>query len=188
VIINQLTGLHQHIGNWPGKTIERAEDTLHFRGYTIDIIDLPGIYSLSTFSLEESFSREFIAKEKPDLVINVVDASILERNLFFTLQLLELETPMILALNQIDMAKSKGISVDCERLQTLIGIPVVPVIAIKGIGLFELVDAAIQLIEQDNPAQPVLHYGEEVENCIQQVMKELDTSPLLFPARYMAIS
>jgi len=187
VIFNQLTGLHQHIGNWPGKTIERAEGTLHFHGYTIDIIDLPGIYSLSTFSLEESISREFIAKEKPDLVINVVDASILERNLFFTLQLLELETPMILALNQIDMAKSKGISVDCERLQTLIGIPVVPVIAIKGIGLFEIVDAAIQLIEQDNPAQPVLHYGEEVENCIQQVKKELDPLLLLFPARYTAI-
>jgi len=109
VIFNQLTGLHQHIGNWPGKTVEKAEGTLHFKGYTVDIIDLPGIYSLSTFSIEELISREYIATEKPDLVINVVDASLLERNLFFTLQLLELETPLLIAVNQVDMAKKKGI-------------------------------------------------------------------------------
>ncbi|MCZ2808459.1 MAG: 50S ribosome-binding GTPase, partial [Candidatus Bathyarchaeota archaeon] len=111
VIFNYLTGLHQHVGNWPGKTVEKSEGTLHFKGYTIDIIDLPGIYSLSTFSLEELVSREYIAVERPDLVINVLDASVLERNLFFTLQLMELETPIIIALNQIDMAKSKGIEI-----------------------------------------------------------------------------
>ena len=105
VIFNHLTGLHQHIGNWPGKTVERAEGTLHFKGYTIDIIDLPGIYSLSTYSLEEVISRKYIAIEKPNIVINVVDASVLERNLFFTLQMIELETPMIIALNQMDIAK-----------------------------------------------------------------------------------
>ena len=119
VIFNQLTGLHQHIGNWPGKTVEKAEGTLHFKGYTIDIIDLPGIYSLSTFSIEELVSREYIATEKPDLVINVVDASLLERNLFFTLQLLELETPLIVALNQIDMAKKKGIMIDYEKAENI---------------------------------------------------------------------
>jgi len=86
VIFNYLTGLHQHIGNWPGKTVERAEGTLHFKGYTIDIVDLPGIYSLSTYSLEELVSRKYIAVERPNVVINVVDASVLERNLFFTLR------------------------------------------------------------------------------------------------------
>ena len=91
VIFNHLTGLHQHIGNWPGKTVEKAEGTLHFEGHTIDVIDLPGIYSLSTFSIEELISREYIAVENPDLVINVVDASVLERNLFFTLQLVDLK-------------------------------------------------------------------------------------------------
>ncbi|MEM3958566.1 MAG: FeoB small GTPase domain-containing protein, partial [Thermoproteota archaeon] len=85
VIFNHLTKLHQHIGNWPGKTVEKAEGTLHFKGYTVDVVDLPGIYSLSTYSIEESISRRFIAVEKPDVVINVVDASVLERNLFFTL-------------------------------------------------------------------------------------------------------
>jgi ferrous iron transport protein B len=119
VIFNQLTGLHQHIGNWPGKTVEKAEGTLHFKGYTIGFIDLPGIYSLSTYSIEELVSREYIATEKPDLVINVVDASLLERNLFFTLQLLELETPLLVALNQIDMAKKKGIIIDYEKAEKL---------------------------------------------------------------------
>ena len=99
VIFNQLTGLHQHIGNWPGKTVEKAEGTLNFKGYTIDFVDLPGIYSLSTYSIEELVSREYIATEKPDLVINVVDASLLERNLFFTLQLLELEAHLLIAVN-----------------------------------------------------------------------------------------
>jgi ferrous iron transport protein B len=187
VLFNHLTGLHQHIGNWPGKTIARAEGTLHFRGYTIDVIDLPGIYSLSTFSLEESISREYISSEKPDLVINVIDASILERNLFFTLQLLELETPMILALNQIDMAESKGVHIDYAQLETQLGIPVVPVIAIKGIGIYELIDAAIQLIEDDAHIPPMLPYGEEVENCIQQIITELDASHLTYPPRYTAI-
>src|SRR4030042_3581178 len=82
VIFNYLTGLHQHVGNWPGKTVEKALGTLRFKDYTIDIVDLPGIYSLSTFSLEEVVSRQYIAKERPDLVINVVDAAVLERNLF----------------------------------------------------------------------------------------------------------
>jgi ferrous iron transport protein B len=187
VIFNHLTGLHQHIGNWPGKTVERAEGTLHFRDYNLDIIDLPGIYSLSTFSLEESISREYIASEKPDLVINVVDASILERNLFFTLQLLELETPMILALNQIDMAESKGIKIDFTQLETQLGIPVVPVVAVKGIGIFELIDTAIQLIEEATYKPSILSYGEEVENCIQQIITKLDASHLTYPLRYTAI-
>jgi len=131
VIFNQLTGLHQHIGNWPGKTVEKAEGTLHFKGYTIDIIDLPGIYSLSTFSMEELISRDYIATEKPDLVINVVDASLLERNLFFTLQLLELETPLIIALNQVDMAKKKGIIIDYEKAEKILGVPVIPTVAVS---------------------------------------------------------
>ena len=142
-IFNYLTGLHQHVGNWPGKTVERAEGTLHFKNYIIDIIDLPGIYSLSTYSLEEIVSRQYIAVERPDLVINVVDASVLERNLFFTLQLMELETPMIIALNQLDIAKKKGIEIDVEKLEKLLGVPVIPTVAIKGIGIFQLLERAV---------------------------------------------
>jgi len=107
VIFNQLTGLNQTIGNWPGKTVEKAEGFLHFKGYKIKILDLPGIYSLSAFSIEEIVARDYIAIEKPDVIINVLDASALERNLYFTLQLLELNVPIVIALNQMDVASKK---------------------------------------------------------------------------------
>ncbi len=112
VIFNQLTGSSQIIGNWPGKTVEKAQGTLDFEGQKIIVVDLPGIYSFSTFSMEEIVSREYIALEKPDVVINVVDASILERNLFFTIQLIEMEVPLVVCLNQIDSAKKKGITIN----------------------------------------------------------------------------
>ena len=146
VIFNQLTGLNQIVGNWPGKTVERAEGTLHFKGYTIRIIDLPGIYSLSTFSMEEIVSRDYVAVEKPDILINVVDASALERNLYFTLQLLELEAPIIIDLNQIDFAAKKGIRIDAEKLSKTLGVPVNSTVAITGSGINELLSTAIAVI------------------------------------------
>ena len=188
VIFNYLTGLHQHIGNWPGKTVERAEGTLHFKGYTIDIIDLPGIYSLSTYSLEEIVSRKYITVERPDVVINVVDASVLERNLFFTLQLMELETPIVIALNQVDMAKNKGIQIDLKKLEKLLGAPVVPTVAIKGIGITKLLEKAIETIEKgavEKHAQA--RYGEEVEERISALMAMLSNVQVLYPPRYVAI-
>jgi len=188
VIFNQLTGLHQHIGNWPGKTVERAEGTLHFKGHTIDIIDLPGIYSLSTYSLEELVSRKYIAVERPDVVINVVDASVLERNLFFTLQLIELETPMIIALNQMDIAKSKGIKIDAEKLEKLLGIPVMPTVAVKGIGIFELSEKAVEIIENGKKAKPLeVRYGEEVELRIAKITKMVENIQFWYPPRYVAV-
>jgi ferrous iron transport protein B len=180
--------LHQHIGNWPGKTVERAEGTLHFKDYTIDIIDLPGIYSLSTYSLEELVSRKYIAVERPDLVINVVDASVLERNLFFTLQLIELETPMIIALNQMDIAKSKGIRVDAGKLEKLLGMPVIPTVAVKGIGIFELLEKAVEIIENGKKAEPLeVRYGEEVEVRIARIAKILENIQFWYPPRYVAV-
>ena len=110
VTFNQLTGVDQIIGNWPGKTVERAEGLLQYRGHRIRIIDLPGIYSFSTYSMEELVSRDFIALERPDAVVNVIDASALERNLFFTIQLLELAPPILISVNQIDLAEKKGIN------------------------------------------------------------------------------
>jgi len=188
VIFNYLTGLHQHIGNWPGKTVERAEGTLHFKGYTIDIIDLPGIYSLSTYSLEELISRKYIAVERPEVVINVVDASVLERNLFFTLQLIELETPMIIALNQMDIAKKKGIEIDTEKLEKLLGIPVIPTVAIKGIGIFQLLEKAVEIIEKGPMTKRVeVKYGEEVEEGIAKVTKMVEGLQFWYPPRYVAI-
>jgi ferrous iron transport protein B len=188
VIFNQLTGLHQHIGNWPGKTVEKAEGTLHFKGYTVDIIDLPGIYSLSTFSIEEVVSREYIATEKPDLVINVVDASLLERNLFFTLQLLELETPMLIALNQVDMAKKKGIVIDYEKAEKLLGVPVVPTVAVSGKGIYSMLETAIEVIEQKRKISPLKpRYGKEIEERIEDLIILLNKVQLSYPARWVAI-
>jgi len=188
VIFNYLTGLHQHIGNWPGKTVERAEGTLHFKGYTIDIIDLPGIYSLSTYSLEELVSRKYIAVERPDIVINVVDASVLERNLFFTLQLMELETPMIIALNQMDIAKKKGIEIDAEKLEELLGVPVIPTVAIKGIGISQLLEKAVQVVEKEPIAKRVkVKYGDEVEERVAKLTKMVEGTQFYYPHRYVAI-
>jgi ferrous iron transport protein B len=188
VIFNQLTGLHQHIGNWPGKTVEKAEGTLHFQGYTIDIIDLPGIYSLSTFSIEELVSREYIATEKPDLVINVVDASLLERNLFFTLQLLELETPMLIAVNQVDMAKKKGIVVDYEKAAKLLGVPVVPTVAVSGKGVYGMLETAVKVFEKQTKSEPLKpRYGQEIEERIEDLIILLSKTPLRYPARWVAI-
>jgi ferrous iron transport protein B len=188
VLFNQLTGLHQHIGNWPGKTVERAEGTLHFKGYTIDIIDLPGIYSFSTYSLEELVSRKFIAVERPDLVINVVDASVLERNLFFTLQLIELETPMIVALNQMDMAKRKGIEIDVRKLEELLGIPVISTVAIKRTGIFQLLEKAIEMIEKDEKTKPSeVKYGKKVEDRIAILTKRMEKIQFWYPPRYVAV-
>ena len=187
VIFNYLTGLHQHIGNWPGKTVERAEGTLSFKGYTIDIVDLPGIYSLSTYSLEELVSRKYIAVERPDLVINVVDASVLERNLFFTLQLMELGTPMIVALNQVDIARRKGIEIDTEKLEQLLGVPVVQTVATKGRGVSQLLEMAIKVIEKGQTTRREVKYGEEVEERIAKITETLQNVQFIYPRRYVAI-
>jgi len=178
VIFNQLTGLTQIIGNWPGKTVERAEGVLRFKGRTIKIVDLPGIYSLSAYSQEEIVSREFIAFEKPDVVINVVDASNLERNLFFTVQLLELHVPMVMALNQVDYALKKGIDINVKRLEELLGIPVVKTIATKGKGLEELIDKALEVVdshketavkEYDIKQEKILKYRNEVSEYVMRI-------------------
>src|SRR5512136_1969184 len=159
-IFNQLTGVDQIIGNWPGKTVERAEGTLQFKGSKIKVIDLPGIYSFSTYSMEELVSRDYIALEKPDIVINVVDATSLERNLFFTIQLLELNAPLLIALNQIDIMEKRGISIDYRRLEDILGVTVVPTVAIKGKGISELTE---QLIKFSNHRKtpPKIKYGKE---------------------------
>ncbi|UCH57321.1 MAG: ferrous iron transport protein B, partial [Candidatus Bathyarchaeota archaeon] len=187
VIFNELTGLHQHVGNWPGKTVERAEGTLVFKGYTIDVIDLPGIYSLSTYSMEELVSREHIAVERPDVLVNVVDASTLERNLFFTVQLLELEPRMILALNQVDVAEKQGIRIDAVKLSEELGVSVVPMVAVKGVGLQELMTATVAAAEggQDPPA--LIPYGSEIEDRIQRLAEMIEGIESPYPSRWLAI-
>lgn len=147
VLFNHLTGLTQIIGNWPGKTVEKAEGTVRFGKYTVHVVDLPGIYSLSTYTIEEVISREYIAFEKPDVVVNVIDATSLERNLFFTIQLLELGRPMVIALNQMDLARKKGIEIDVEKLEEMLGVPVIPTVAIRSTGLHELLQTVVGVVK-----------------------------------------
>ena len=187
VIFNELTGLHQHVGNWPGKTVEKAEGTLVFGDYTVDVLDLPGIYSLSTYSIEELVSREYIAVEHPDVLVNVLDASALERNLFLTVQLLELEPHMVVALNQVDFAEAKGIEIDSSRLSELLGAPVIPTVAVKGFGLQELMGQVVEMVERDAPTSSPLVFGPEVEGVIGDLTGELERVESPYPGRWLAI-
>jgi ferrous iron transport protein B len=185
-VFNFFTGLHQHIANWAGKTIERREGTLYYNGYTIDVLDLPAIYSLTTYSVEEVISREYIIHHEPDFVINIIDSTNLERNLIFTLQLLELECPVILAFNMIDLAKRKGIEIDFQKLQDIINAPVIPTIASRGSGLTEIIDKVIELKgKKTDHISPV--YGKEIEESIAKLSMLLENIDLPYPVRWIAI-
>jgi ferrous iron transport protein B len=190
VLFNQLTGSSQIIGNWPGKTVEKAEGTLNFEGQKIKVVDLPGIYSFSTFGMEEIVSRDYVALEHPDVVINVIDAAVLERNLFFTLQLIEMHSPMVLCLNQIDEAKKKGIVIDAKKLEHALGVRVVPTIGIRGEGIYELTKTAVAVAR--NPRKndtSHVRYGAEIEERISKLEKTIQNENLAldYPTRWIAI-
>lgn len=186
VIFNELTGSNQIIGNWPGKTIERAEGQFVFEDWNIHMVDLPGIYSFSTYSMEEMVSREYIAFEKPDVVINVIDASVLERNLFFSLQLKEMEVPMVICVNQVDIAEQKGIIIDTKKLEADLGVPVVSTVAVKREGLPELMKAATETARN---AYDTTKYSAEVEKKAKILTTTIDSENLHlgYPSRWVAL-
>lgn len=186
VVFNQLTGGNQIIGNWPGKTVERTEGWIRYRGKRIRIVDLPGIYSLSTYTEEELIAREFILSGTPDVIINVIDASLLERSLYLTLQLLETERPLVLAINQLDVAESKGLKTDVDTLSKLLGVPAVGIIATKGMGLNRLLTTAIELAEKRERVVPPM-YGGEIEQSLEELVRLLDDAYPEYPARWLAI-
>ena len=144
-IFNALTGLHQHTGNWPGKTVEKKEGAIELNGLTLNIVDLPGTYSLTAYSPEEIIARDYIIQERPDVVINVIDATNLERNLYLTVQLLELDVPVVLALNMTDALHRDGAKIDLNHLSQLLGnIPVVHTAANRGKGVSDLITKAVK--------------------------------------------
>ena len=145
-IFNALTGLRQHTGNWPGKTVEKKEGEIEHDGKTINIVDLPGTYSLTAYSPEEIIARDYIIQERPDVVINVVDATNLERNLYLTVQILELDVPVVLALNMTDDLHQNGAKINADQLSQLLGdVPVVQTAANKGKGISELINKAVRM-------------------------------------------
>lgn len=145
-IFNALTGLRQHVGNWPGKTVERKEGQLILNGHVVTIVDLPGAYSLAARSLEEQIARDFIVRDRPDLVINVVDAANLERNLYLTAQLLETGARLLVALNMTDVAATRGMTLNPDALARGLGVPVIPLVASRNEGLSALKAALATLV------------------------------------------
>ena len=137
LLFNLLTGLNQKVGNWPGVTVERKEGIIKDTDYSI--VDLPGIYSLSPYTSEEEISREFILNEKPDLIINIIDSTSIERSLYLTTQLLELNTNVLVVLNMEDILKKKGYEININKLQELLGTKVISISALKKIGIENLI-------------------------------------------------
>lgn len=153
-VFNMLTGLNQHVGNWPGKTVERREGTFEHHGEQVHIVDLPGAYCLTAASPEETVTRDHIIRERPDVVMAVINAASLERNLYLVAELLALPAPVVLGLNMIDVAQQEGFEVEPGVLQAAIGIPVVPMVAAKGQGVHEFIDAALRVAHNGVAVEP----------------------------------
>ena len=168
-LLNGLTGAKHYVGNWAGVTVEKKEGTIHHKGENITIVDLPGIYSLSPFTLEERISRQYILEDMPDIIVNIVDASALERNLFLTFQLMELGRPVIIALNMMDEAEKRGIKIDVDGLSKALGLPIVPIIARKEKGLDDLMDMVIDRghLKNNFETSPI-KYSDDLEKMIQR--------------------
>ena len=188
-LFNALTGSNQHVGNFPGVTVDRKSGEI--RGVkNAAVVDLPGIYSLRPYTQEEIVSRDFILNEKPDGIINIVDATNIERNLYLTLQLLELRTPMVLALNMMDEVNANGGSIDVRRMSRALGIPVVPISAARDEGVSELIDQAVQTVRAGTLPQVTDFCGADspVHRCLHAVVHLIadHADRLHIPARFCA--
>jgi ferrous iron transport protein B len=137
-LFNELTGARQHVGNYPGVTVEKKQGTYSDETCTFVVVDLPGTYSLTAYSMEEVVARDYLVNEKPSMIVNIVDASNLERNLYLSIQFMEMGIPVCIALNMMDVAKKRGLEIDLKKLSTLLKVPVVPTVARSGQGKKEL--------------------------------------------------
>lgn len=171
-LFNELTGSSQYVGNWPGVTVEKKEGKLKKYNDVI-IVDLPGIYSLSPYTLEEVVSRNFIIEERPDAIINIVDSTNIERNLYLTTQFLEMGIPVVIALNMIDVLQKKGDKIDIKELSKNLGCPVVEISALKGIGVSEVADIAVKIANEKLYPSNVIKFDDKVENEIKKIEEKL---------------
>ncbi|HQE91911.1 MAG TPA: ferrous iron transport protein B [Anaerolineae bacterium] len=188
-IFNALTGLNQHVGNWPGKTVEQKTGSCTYRDRRLNFVDLPGTYSLTANSMEERIARDYILHERPDGVVAVVDSAIPERSLYLLAELLQLPTPVVLVLNMMDVATQEGVQVEPQVLQAALGIPVVPMCATKNQGLQEMLDALIDLVEGKfpyNPRRPVILPAHQ--RVLEQLITLIaDHVPAPYPADWVAL-
>ncbi|MGD9049815.1 MAG: ferrous iron transport protein B, partial [Anaerolineae bacterium] len=188
-VFNLLTGLSQHVGNWPGKTVEQKTGTYRFNGTTIHLVDLPGTYSLTANSAEEVIARDYIIKERPDVVVAVVNAASLERNLYLVAELLPLPTQVVVGLNMVDVAAGEGMSIEPKVLQAALGVPVVPMIAAKNQGLHEMVEIVDRLARNEIDYRPSVP---EIRDDHRQVLDEIhnlvqDHVPAPYPSDWIAL-
>ena len=174
-LFNELTGARQHVGNWPGVTVDKKEGTYR-KNKELTILDLPGTYSLSPYSAEEIIARDYIVKERPDAVINILDGTSIERNLYLTLQIMETRVPMVVAINMMDEVEAKGDRVNCEKLERLLGVPVVPIVARSKKGLDELMKAAAKVAESKKLTNRPELFDTQIKETINEVSKLLDTT------------
>ena len=205
-LFNAYTGANLKVANWPGVTVEKVEGAIKDHDLNIRLVDLPGTYSLTSYTMEEKVSRQFILSDEVDVIIDVVDASALERNLYLTLQLLELGKPVVLALNMMDIVEKRGMEIDTHRLPEMLGIPVVPVSARKRTGLDVLLHAAahhkdcrdpdclihhhkpISKHEHNHHAEYAMVYRDDIEDKIDEIIPELKMKfPDLLNYRWYAI-
>ena len=186
-LFNLLTKSRQHIGNWPGVTVEKKEGTLKFKGESYKVIDLPGTYSLGAYSEDEIVARNYILKDKPDVVINVVDATNLERNLYLTTQLIEMGANVVIALNMIDQAEALNIEIDTNKLSKRLGVPIIKTSALKNRGIEELIETSIH--SKKNEKLININYGEDIEKEIKNLSSLLETykNKLEFPVNWTAL-
>ena len=173
-MFNALTGANQYVGNWPGVTVEKKEGKLRDKKHgEIIVTDLPGIYSLSPYTLEEVVSRDYILKENPDVIIDLVDATNIERNLYLTTQLIETGVPVVIALNMADLLEKRGLRIDTSRLSMLLGCPVVETSALKKTGLGEVVDTAVKTAMKKEIKKPGEIFSKEIETAVSEISENL---------------
>ena len=190
-IFNDLTGARQHVGNYPGVTVEKKEGNLKYKDYEIKVVDIPGIYSLTAYSIDEIIARNFIVEEKPDVVIDIVDTSNLERNLYLAVQFMELKVPLIIALNMADIAEKQGLKIDRKSFSKILGVPLVFTVATKSQGLNELLDEVIKMVEtKAKPEEGVIDYGKEVHLELDKLKNILAQDKELtknYPSKWLSL-
>ena len=190
-LFNHITGSRQHVGNYPGVTVDYKEGRCRVDGHDCRIVDLPGIYSLSPYSEEEVVARDYLVQERPGVIVNIVDAANLERNLYLSCQFLEMGVPMVIALNMIDVAHDRGIDINHKKLSELIGVPVCPIVARSGKGVKEMMDAAFALGSASQKWQPThISYGDDLDAVMLEIEQVINNEAFLtelYPARWTAI-
>ncbi|MDD2439957.1 MAG: ferrous iron transport protein B [Methanosarcinaceae archaeon] len=187
-LFNALTGSRQHVGNWPGVTVEKKTGTLKHEGFEIEVIDLPGTYSLTAYSPDEIVARDYIIEEKPDVVIQVLDATNLERNLYLTTQLLELGAQVLIALNMTDLAEERGDSIDIQKMEEFLEVPVVKTVAREEKGIPALLDAVLRTAGKEHVHK--IGYGNALESKIGEIMTLLSEDTGLkaaYPLRWLSV-